>query len=144
MERTGAGDPVRVLPLLWRKGLHTSRSGLSLDEVLTAATELADSVGIERLSMRKLADKLGIGTMTLYSHVPGKSELMDLLVDHAYAAMSEQAHPDRSDWRQGLNDVAAANWALYEAHPWLLDVDTTRPALGPGTMAKYEAESTLR
>lgn len=72
VQRTGQGDPVRVLALLWDTSVKAGRKGLRLTDVLQAATSLADRVGIEQLSMRKLAGDLGVGTMTLYAHVPGK------------------------------------------------------------------------
>lgn len=71
VERTGAGDPVKVVPLLWGTGVTTGRRGLTLERVLEAATALAQGIGIEQLSMRKLAERLGVGTMSLYAHVPG-------------------------------------------------------------------------
>lgn len=141
VERTGAGDPVKVVPLLWGTGVTTGRRGLTLERVLEAATALAQDIGIEQLSMRKLAERLGVGTMSLYAHVPGKAELIDLMVDHAFAEVDyEPGSLDPADWRTALETVAGRNWRLYERHPWLLAVDTTRPPLGPGTIGKYDAE----
>ena len=139
VERTGAGEPVRVVPLLWRHGLRTGRTGLTLDGVLTAAISLADEHGIDQLSMRRLAEGLGVGTMTLYAHVPGRGELIDLMVDQVHDEVRYAAESD-TGWREALSAVAAANWRLLSDHPWLLDVDTARPPLGPGTIGKYDAE----
>lgn len=140
MERTGTGDPLRALPLLWGKGVKPGRKGLTLEAILVAATSLADRVGIDQVSMRRLADDLGVGTMTLYAHVPGKAELIDLIVDHVHAEVDYPADREPDTWRRSLENVADVNWRLLERHPWLLDVDTTRPPLGPGTLAKYDAE----
>lgn len=141
VERTGAGDPARVLPLLWRTGARAGRSGLTLDAVVAAGIELADDVGIEQLSMRKLAERLGVGAMTVYGHVPGKAELIELMVDQVFA---EVQYPDLGGgpdgWRAGMEEVAARNLELLSRHRWLADVDVTRPPLGPGTTAKYDAE----
>lgn len=140
MERTGTGDPLRVLPLLWGEAAKPGRKGLTLEAIRLAATSLADRVGIDQVSMRRLADDLGVGTMTLYSHVPGRGELIDLMVDHAHAEVDYPSGGEPGPWRTSLENVAEANWRLLQRHPWLLDLDTTRPPLGPGTLAKYDAE----
>lgn len=84
--------------------------------------------------------------MSLYSHVPGRAELVDLMVDQVHTeatggragARADRRAPDR--WREALTEVAEQNRALHERHPWLADIDTTRPPLGPGTIAKYDHE----
>lgn len=140
VERTGSGDPLRVIPLLWRQGVRTGRTGLTIDDIVEQGIALADEIGIENLSMRKLADRLGIGAMTLYAHLPGKAELIELMVDSALGEVDDAASPARADWRAALTAVADANRRLLTRHRWLIDVDTTRPPLGPGTIAKYDAE----
>ena len=90
--------------------------------------------------MRAIAARLGTSPMTIYTHVPGKAELLDLMLDAAYAAMPRPPWPPRRRWRRRLRAVAAANRDLYEAHPWAARVSTARPPLGPGQLAKYEHE----
>jgi AcrR family transcriptional regulator len=142
-ERTGTGDPARTLALLWRDpGViprHGPRQGLSIDAVVAAATELADAGGLEALTMRGVAHALGVAPMTLYTYVPGKAELLDLMLDAAYAAMPRTDTSDRP-WRQRLTAIAGENLALFAAHPWAAEVSTIRPPLGPGMLAKYEHE----
>lgn len=141
MEHTGRGDPLQSITLLWGTHTKTGRSGLTLDAIVDAGVAVADEAGIGSLSMRKLADRLKVGTMSLYAYVPGKAELLDLMVDRVNGAVYEGASaiPD-STWRQAMEDVAARNWQLLARHRWLLGVDETRPALGPGTLAKYDTE----
>lgn len=91
--------------------------------------------------MRRVAQALGVATMTLYTYVPGKAELIDLLLDAAYLQMRRQDTADQL-WRQRLTAVANENRALYAAHPWAAEISTLRPPLGPGLMAKYEHELT--
>lgn len=142
-ERTSAGDPARTLALLWRDpGSVPSRGpqrGLSLDAIVTAATALADGDGLEAVTMRRLAAELGVAAMTLYTYVPGKAELVDLMVDGAYRRLP-LTDTTRQPWRQRLGVVAEENRALYRDHPWIGVVSTMRPPLGPGLMAKYEHE----
>lgn len=142
-ERSGGGDPTRTLELLWqgspaapRRG---PRHGLSIDAVVAAATDLADSEGLEAVTMRRVAQALGVAPMTLYTYVPGKAVLLDLMLDAAYARMP-RVDTSGQPWRQRLIAVAEENKALFAAHPWAATVSTSRPPLGPGLMAKYEHE----
>jgi AcrR family transcriptional regulator len=142
-KRSSAGDPARTLRLLWRDPAvvprHGPRQGLSIDAVVDAATELADAEGLDAVTMRRVAQALGVVPMTLYTYVPGKAELLDLMLDAAYAGMA-RTDTSGQPWRQRLAAVAAENRALFEAHPWTAVVSTARPPLGPGQMAKYEHE----
>ncbi|UJR80021.1 TetR/AcrR family transcriptional regulator [Sandaracinus amylolyticus] len=144
-ERTGAGDPARTLELLWRASRELDapqrgpRPTLSIDAVVEAAIELADADGIDALSMRSLAQRFGVAPMALYTYVPGKAELLDLMVDHAYRTMPRST-PRGASWRARIAEVADDNLALHRRHPWLARVATHRPPLGPGLMAKYDHE----
>lgn len=89
--------------------------------------------------MRRVAAQLGVATMTLYTYVPGKAELVDLMLDTAYQHLP-LTETTGQPWRQRLEVVAAENRALFLAHPWMATVSTARPPLGPGLMAKYDHE----
>ncbi|MCS7483975.1 TetR/AcrR family transcriptional regulator C-terminal domain-containing protein [Umezawaea endophytica] len=142
-ERTSAGDPARTLQLLWREPAAVvrrgPRQGLTVDAVVDAATSLADTSGLEALTMRKVASALGVVAMTLYTYVPGKAELLDLMLDAAYGRMSRTSTAGQP-WRARVTAVAAENRRLFETHPWAASVSTVRPLLGPGQMGKYEHE----
>ncbi|HSK97370.1 MAG TPA: TetR/AcrR family transcriptional regulator C-terminal domain-containing protein, partial [Euzebyales bacterium] len=101
--------------------------------------EIADAEGLAALSMRRVAERLGVGTMSLYTHVPGKAELIDVMLDTVFG---ETTPPDdvAGGWRARLELVARHNWEMYQRHPWMLHVATSRPPLGPNAMAKYEYE----
>lgn len=107
--------------------------------MVSAATTLADSEGLAAVTMRRVAQALGVAPMTLYTYVPGKAELLDLMLDAAYAQMPRTGTTGQP-WRRRVTAVAGENKALFEAHPWAATVSTTRPPLGPGLMAKYEHE----
>ncbi|TRW47326.1 TetR/AcrR family transcriptional regulator [Georgenia yuyongxinii] len=143
LDRSSAGDPARTLALLWRDPQAVPRRGpqraLDLDAVVGAATELADRDGLDALSMRSVAQVLGVAPMSLYTYVPGKAELLDLMLDAAYARMDRTDTTGRP-WRERLTAVAEENRALFRRHPWAVSVSTLRPPLGPGLMAKYEHE----
>jgi AcrR family transcriptional regulator len=142
-QRSGAGDPARTLQLLWRDPTaiprHGPRQGLSIDAVVDAATELADAQGLDAVTMRQVARALGVVPMTLYTYVPSKAELLDLMLDAAYAGMP-RTDTSGQPWRERLAAVAAENRHLFETHPWAAAVSTIRPPLGPGQMAKYQHE----
>lgn len=143
-EHTGTGDPARSLALLWRDaaapaGRRGPKPGLDLDGIVAAAVALADAQGLPALSMRQVAKSLGVAPMTLYTHVPGKGELIDLMVD----AVLGELYPDgpvAGDWRERLAAVARANWDLFVRHPWATRLGGGRPPLGPNVLAKYEIE----
>jgi AcrR family transcriptional regulator len=112
-----------------------------VEEVVRSAIAIADGDGLEAVTMRRLAESLGVRPMALYTYVPGKSELLDLMLDRVYGEMPRAAW--RSDrWRERLTVVARDNRALFEAHPWAAAVSGSRPPLGPGLMSKYEHELT--
>ncbi len=141
--RESAPDPARSLGLLWRTQTRPGRGTLSVDAVVAAATEVADAEGREAVSMRRVAERLRVGTKSIYTHVPGKADLVGLMVDSALGELySDVDEPSRAagGWRGGLMLVARSNWDLYQRHPWLLEVDGTRPVLGPHTTTKYETE----
>jgi AcrR family transcriptional regulator len=137
---SGSGDPARSLPLLWRDQKRPTRGprpGLSVDQVVVAAIELADAEGLAALSMRRVADRLEVGTMSLYTYVPGKAELLDLMLD---TVLAEGARPDgpAGDWRAGLERRAREDWALFHRHPWVLQIVPGRALLGPNETERFE------
>ncbi|APU43182.1 MULTISPECIES: TetR/AcrR family transcriptional regulator [unclassified Streptomyces] len=147
-DRSGAGDPVRTLELLWRAtgqaatqpGRRGPRQGLSVDAVVGAATALADGEGLDALTMRALAQRLGVTPMTVYTYVPGKAELLDLMLDDAYLRMERRPAGPAEPWQVRVARVAEDNRDLMVRHPWIADLAVTRPPLGPGVIGKYDHE----
>ncbi|MDT3440987.1 MULTISPECIES: TetR/AcrR family transcriptional regulator [unclassified Pseudofrankia] len=142
-ERSGSGDPARTLALLWGKPLAPSRRGpargLELSAVVDTAIGLADREGLAAVTMRAVSRALGVVPMTLYTYVPGKAEMLDLMLDAVYIR-TPRADTTGARWRTRLTAVADENRALFSAHPWAAEISTLRPPLGPGLMAKYEHE----
>ena len=138
---TGGGDPGRSLGLLWGRqeaGRRGPKPRFSADEVVAAATAIADAEGLAALSMRRVADAMGVSPMSLYTYVPSKAELVDLMFDRAIGATAD---PDDSitGWRARLTFIARQRWGLAERHPWVLDLALHRPPLGPNVLRKFEA-----
>jgi AcrR family transcriptional regulator len=144
-EFTGGGDRRRSIALLWgvggsasgqagRRGPKPSRS---VDEVVQAAIDLADAEGLAALSIRRVAQALGLSSMSLYTYVPSKAELLDLMLDRV-AAETADPGPAQDGWRAKLELVAHERWALGQRHPWIIQVGAYRPPLGPNILAKVE------
>jgi AcrR family transcriptional regulator len=137
----GRGDPIRSMELLWGVA-QTPKSrgpkqGLTVDRIVLAGMEIADADGLAALSMRRVADRLGVGTMSLYTYVPSKAELVDVMFDRAIGSVEHG--PVDGGWREMLSAVAWSAWELYRRHPWLLQVMAmSRPPLGPNSIADYD------
>lgn len=133
----------RSLSLLWGSQTTPGRSGLTVQKIVQAGMELADASGIEQLSMRKVAEMLEAGAMTLYTYVPSKSELLDLMLDKSQAGLYD-ADDIRGacggDWREAMRLIARTNWELYRKHPWIVELSGRRPVVGPHVVLKYELE----
>jgi AcrR family transcriptional regulator len=157
VEYLGRGDPRRTLDLLWGDAPKRTRGpkpALTVEEIVRAAIQLADGGGIAGLSMRRVAERLGVGTMSLYTYVPSKAELLDLMLDAVYgeqvaairsATVGGSDDPDaplETGWRGGLMARARADWDLYHRHPWIFQFAHGRGVLGPNELRAFEA--TLR
>jgi len=137
-EHSGSGDLSVSIKLLWHGKEPTTRGpkpGLTLERIVAAAVAIADREGLGALSMRKVAAELDVGTMSLYRYVPGKGELLDLMLDHVYGPTETLERHRGKDWRTVLEFVARGTWKLYLDHPWLLQVNQARPILGPNALS---------
>ncbi|OPG09885.1 TetR family transcriptional regulator [Streptomyces sp. GKU 895] len=140
-ETSGSGDIARTLELLWDTGKRPSRGPkprLTLDRIVETAVRVADAEGLEALSMRRIATELGTGTMSLYRYVPGKGELLDLMLDRVQRPSENPADLGDGGWRSALEALGRATLALYRRHPWLLQVNQSRPILGPSALDGME------
>jgi AcrR family transcriptional regulator len=135
-------DVDRTLTLLWRHTLGTPQGSrgpkqrVSVDDVVRAGIAVADDEGLAAFSMRKVADRLGLKLMSIYTYVPGRSELIGLMVDEVLGERELPAHS--GDLRQRIRSVARHQWDETHRHPWLLQVDDSRPWIGPNGSDRYE------
>ncbi|TDP91128.1 TetR/AcrR family transcriptional regulator [Labedaea rhizosphaerae] len=106
------------------------------DEFAQVSVQIADSEGIDAVSIRRVAQEVGVAPAALYRYVRRKDELHDLMVDLVFA---EQAPPELSGhWRTDLRVVAYEARHRALRHPWLTTLSTQRIALGPGSLAWME------
>jgi AcrR family transcriptional regulator len=143
-ETGGSGDIELSLKLLWGGGERPSRGpkpGLSLDRIVAAAVEIADAEGLDAVSMRRLSTALRVGTMSLYRYVPGKAELLDLMLDRVQAEALEADQENlsaRTGWREAVESLARGYLGHYRRHPWLLRVNQARSVMGPSSLRSLE------
>jgi AcrR family transcriptional regulator len=137
------GDPSRSMALLWGtpepepRTAPGPRPGLSVDAIVDAAIAVADADGMAGLSMRTVGERLGRTGMALYTYVPGKSELLDLMYDRIHGELPTR-YDASAGWRPALLSWADDLWEFYLRHPWVLQVSQARPVLGPNEYAVLE------
>jgi AcrR family transcriptional regulator len=108
------------------------RPQLTRERVVAAGIELADRDGIESISMRRLAQELGVEAMSLYTHVRNKEDLLDGMVDAVIGKIPTSA--DGADWKTSLRRMVLAARGVVLTHPWAPGPIESRTALGPATM----------
>ncbi|SHF15652.1 TetR/AcrR family transcriptional regulator [Streptoalloteichus hindustanus] len=139
----GQGDVRRSMALLWRAPGSPEvrapgpRPGLSVDLIVETAIAVADAEGMAGLSMRAVGERLGRTAMALYTYVPNKNELLDLMHDRALAELPTD-YDLSAGWRPAATAWADALWSFYLRHPWVLQVSQARPVLGPNEYVVLE------
>ncbi|MEU5314834.1 TetR/AcrR family transcriptional regulator C-terminal domain-containing protein [Streptomyces sp. NPDC021562] len=141
MSRDGGADAPGVDPQqLWlasggpRRG---RKPAYSREAITAAAVALADAEGLEAVTMRKVAARVGAGVMSLYSYAPDKETLLNLMVDHVSGELPV-TDPPTGDWRADLKTIARLQRAHMLRHPWLPAALAGRRSPGPNTLAFLE------
>jgi AcrR family transcriptional regulator len=109
---------------------------LSRAEIVDAAIAIADADGADAVSMRRIAQVLRSGTMSLYWHVANKEHLLDLMLDTLVGEITISDQP--ADWRSFLQATARENRAMLLRHRWVMEFIGGRPPLGPNTILNVE------
>ncbi len=121
-----------------RPNAHTEpRAPLTKDRVLRAAVLHADDEGVASLSMRKLAEKLGIKAMSLYHHVANKDEVLDGMVDLVFSEIELPA--GETDWKTAMRQRAFSARAALLRHRWAVGLLDSRANPGPTTLKHHDA-----
>jgi AcrR family transcriptional regulator len=138
--------------LLWgtpQRPRRGPKPSLSLERIVTEAIALADAEGLANLSMQHLAERLGCAKMALYRYVPGKAELVALMLDAGLgdppsaspaeaAAPGQPAAPGEEPWRAVLRLWATTIFGRYRAHPWAIEASAGPRPTGPHELAWME------
>jgi AcrR family transcriptional regulator len=125
-------------PIWFRDEPASRRPAHTRADIARAALEIADSEGFDAVSMRKVAQRLGAGTMTLYHYVRNKGELIALMND---AVMAEVVVPEgelADDWRAALTQIANRSHDAFSAHHWVFQKMGDDGAPGPNGMRHFE------
>lgn len=114
-----------------------ARAPLSRERALDVAMTLADSGGLEQLTMRRLAEALGVEAMSLYHHVANKDDILDGMVDRVFAEI--ELTPKTAAWKEAMRRRAFSVRAALSRHPWALRLMESRASPGPATLAHHDA-----
>jgi AcrR family transcriptional regulator len=114
-----------------------SRTPLTKERVLGAALELADTGGLEALTMRSLGKRLGVEAMSLYNHVANKDDIIDGLVDLVFAEI-DLPEPGE-EWKAAMRRRAISTREALNRHRWAVGLMEGRLNPGPATLRKHNA-----
>ena len=121
-----------------RRSAKARQPRLDRNRIAAVALRLADTDGLDGLSMRRIAAELGVGTMSLYHYVRTKDELLTLVLDGLLAEVIVPAATlVPSDWRAAMTLIAGRTRAALQRHPWVLDL-ADEPAIGPNAIRHFD------
>lgn len=135
-----SGEHAELVRLLWgphAKPARGPRPTLDLGRIARAGIEIADAEGLAEVSMQRVAAQLGVTKMALYRYVPGKAELVALMVDAAIGTYPE-AKARRGGWREQLEEWARRLATVFGRHPWALEVTVGPRVMGPAELSWME------
>ena len=144
----GQGDPRRTMELLWgvppaaEATPRGPKPGITVDDIVAAATDIADTEGFDAVSMRSVGERLGRTAMALYTYVPSKAELVDLMLDRVLREL-DITYDVANGWRAAARRWALDLWDFYLRHPWVHQISLARPVLGPGSYLTMERPAEL-
>jgi AcrR family transcriptional regulator len=112
------------------------RAPLNRERVLLGAMAVADAGGLASLTMRSLAQELGVKPMTLYHHVTNKDEILDAITDSVFGEI--ELPPLEADWRSAMRDRAISARGALRRHPWATPLMQSRTNPGPATLRHHD------
>jgi AcrR family transcriptional regulator len=140
--RLGAqpAGPRAAFELLWGQrsaGKRGPRPTLSAAEIARAGIAVADADGLGAVTMQRVADDLGVTKMALYRYVPGKVELVALMIDTGMGEPPRLAEV-AGGWRPRLRAWALGLFELFQRHPWTLETTVGVRVMGPNEVGWLE------
>ncbi|MEO5874688.1 MAG: TetR/AcrR family transcriptional regulator [Streptosporangiaceae bacterium] len=128
----------KVEAVIWAREPKPARGpqpAYSLDQISDAAIRIADSDGLDALTMRRLAAEIGAGVMSLYRYVSGRTDIIDLMSDRVLREIELKPY---EDWRSGLQWLAQTTREHIHRHPWLVHLPGNAAPFGPHGLALTE------
>ncbi len=133
-------DARRAYTVIWSRPERAAKGPApshTRTEITASAIKVADTEGIEAVSMRRIANELGTGTASLYRYLASKDDLYDLMID-AVAGEDGGPPPVTGDWRADLRTLAYRSRATIHRHPWMASLAAGRPSMGPNSLDATE------
>ncbi len=115
----------------------SGRPVLNRERVIAAAVTLADGIGVDALTIRKLAVELDVKPMTIYHHVPNKEAIIDGMVDLVFGEID--LPPTDLDWKRAIRQRASSARQVLARHPWAAPLMESRTSPGPATLRHHDA-----
>lgn len=128
-----SNEPARE-PIWMNPEPGTRKSKLSRRQIAEAAIEIADEEGFGAVSMRRVAERLDAGTMSLYHYIRNKDDLMALIDDRLIEEVLIPEGEVPGDWREALTQIAHRSYRAWVKRPWLLAHMGDGPRVGPNMM----------
>lgn len=110
---------------------------LTPERVIEGAVRLADRIGVDALTIRKIAEEIDVKPMTIYHHVPNKESIIDGMVDQVFTEIT--LPPEDVSWREAILLRSNSMRSALAAHPWAAPLMETRTSPGPATLAHHDA-----
>ncbi len=120
-----------------RQDVKPKRPRLSPERVLDAAVALADEIGIDDLTIRRLADALDVKPMTIYHHLPNKEAIIDGMVDVVFSEIDPP--PNELPWREAIAVRSRSMRQVLARHPWASPLMESRTNPGMATLRHHDA-----
>ena len=117
-------------------GRSRSRRPLNRERILLTAVAIADDRGVDAVTMRAVASRLGVEAMSLYNHVAGKDDILDGMVDLVIRQVDLPA--DVEGWREAMRRRAISAHQVFGRHPWAPPLLDSRQSSGPSRLRYYE------
>jgi AcrR family transcriptional regulator len=115
----------------------SARTPLSRERVIRTAVAVADAKGSAALTMRAIAEPLGVEAMSLYHHVAGREDILDGMVDAVFGEID--LPPRDTDWKSAMRHRAVSARAVLRRHPWSIGLMDSRSQPGPETLRHHDA-----
>ncbi len=116
---------------------EATKTPLTPERVIHGAVALADAIGVDSLTIRKLAVELDVKPMTIYHHVPNKEAIIDGMVDVVFSQID--LPPTDTDWKGAMRQRSASARQVLARHPWAAPLMESRTTPGPATLQHHDA-----
>ena len=129
-------EDLEEMKMAARKTSTGTRERLSRDRVIAAAITLADTIGLDGLTMRRLGEELGVEAMSIYNHVANKDDLISGMADAVFAEIELPSHND--DWKTAIRKRSVSFREVLARHPWVTTVRDSGTNPGHATLRHHD------